>query len=229
MCGRYASARNVDILAAEFEIAHREDDALPGPDYNVAPTDVVPVVVERDGGRVLTGMKWGLVPAWADDPAVGSRMINARLETVTERPAFRDAVVRRRCLLPADGWFEWADSPAGRQPFFLSPEDGAVLAFAGLWDVWHGPDGRELRTVTIVTGSAPADLAHVHDRAPVVVPRDVWSAWLDPSEQSPRELLRPTPSGVVVAHPVSPAVGDVRANGPHLLEPVEVVEQPPLF
>ena len=230
MCGRYASARNVDVLAAEFEAAIVERDVLPLPSWNVAPTDAVPVVVAGDGGRTLTAMRWGLVPAWADDPSIGSRMINARLETVTERPAFREAALRQRCLLPADGWYEWMKGPAGaRQAYFLHRPDEELVAFAGLWAQWHPRSGPPLRTVTIVTAAAPDDLGHVHDRAPVIVPRELWADWLDPADERAIERLRPTPAASITPRPVGPAVGDVRSDGPDLVAPVEVVEQDPLL
>jgi len=232
MCGRYASARSVQDLAVAFGISDDRVEATTAADWNVAPTKPMAVVLDRGTGPVLTTVRWGLVPSWADDPSIGTRLINARLETAAEKPAFRDALSARRCLLPADGWYEWGVVPGGgRQPYFLSPDDGAVLAFAGLWDVWRDADGRPLPTATILTGAAPADLRDVHDRAPVVVTRDEWQRWLDPRRGTDdvRDLLRPTPLGTVTARAVSDAVGDVRANGPHLVEPVSVPEQPPLF
>src|SRR3954447_23306361 len=172
MCGRYAAACSVDDIASAFGI--REDDRGDPlePDWNIAPTKVVPAVVAREGRRVLVRLRWGLVPAWAKDPGDAARMINARLETAATKPAFRDALRSRRCLLPADGWYEWTAVPGGgRQPYFLAPPDGGLLAFAGLWEVWWDAEGRPLRSVAIVTGPAPEDLRTVHDRAPVVVPR----------------------------------------------------------
>lgn len=229
MCGRYASARSVDDIASAFGIRDADVDAGIAPDWNVAPTKQVPVVLVRNGRRVLTPLRWGLVPSWATDPSIGARLINARIETVAEKPAFRDALTTRRCVVPADGWYEWQQRPDGeRQPHFLRPADGGTLAFAGLWETWYDAEGRPLRSVTIITGPAPRDLAAIHDRAPVVLDADAWRDWLD-SDGDPRTCLRPTPSGVVVAHPVSSLVGDVRENGAHLVEPAAVVEQPPLF
>jgi putative SOS response-associated peptidase YedK len=229
MCGRYASARSVQDLAEAFGIGGDDVDGVADPDWNIAPTKPVTVVVERSGRRVLGTMRWGLVPSWASDPSIGSRLINARLETVHDKPAFRDALVARRCLLPADGWYEWAERPDGnRQPHYLTSPDGSVLALAGLWERWQDAEGRLLVTTTIITGPAPPDLRGIHDRAPVVIPREDWAFWLDP--QSPAaSVLMPTQSGVVRAHPVGPDVGDVRRNGPELTVPVEVPEQPTLF
>ena len=232
MCGRYASARSVQDLAVAFGIREDHVEADVVADWNVAPTKQIVAALDRGAGAVLTTLRWGLVPAWADDPSVGSRMINARLETAWEKPAFRPALEARRCLIPADGWYEWSAQPDGvRQPYYLAPDDGRLLAFAGLWEVWRDADGRPLPTATILTGAAPADLRDLHDRAPVVLPPDSWSGWLDPANgpDDVRRLLRPTPPGVVRARPVSVAVGDVRANGPELVEPVTVAEQPPLF
>jgi putative SOS response-associated peptidase YedK len=232
MCGRYASARSVQDLAVAFGIrADHVESSLPA-DWNVAPTKPVNAVLDRGGGRVLTSLRWGLVPSWADDPSIGTRLINARLETAWEKPAFRRALAERRCLIPADGWYEWATHPDGsRQPYFLTRDDGEVIAFAGLWEVWRDADGRPLPTATILTGPAPDDLRDVHDRAPVVLPPASWSQWLDrhSAEDDVRAVLRPTPPGAVRPRPVAPAVGDVRANGPQLVDPVTVTEQPPLF
>jgi putative SOS response-associated peptidase YedK len=230
VCGRYAAARSVDDLASTFGIRADGVEAIAAADWNVAPTKPVTAVVVRSGRPNLTTMRWGLVPPWAADPSAGARLVNARLETVASKPAFREALARRRCLLPADGWYEWAPSPGGyRRPYYLSPPDGAVLALAGLWETWTDGEGRRLVTTTIVTGPAPADLRMVHDRAPVVLPADTWRRWLDPAVADVDGVLRPTPTGVVVPRPVGDAVGDVRANGPQLTEQVEVVEQPTLF
>ena len=232
MCGRYASARSVQDLAVAFGIREDHVESTLEADWNVAPTKAISAVLDRGAGPVLTSLRWGLVPAWADDPSIGSRLINARLETAWEKPAFRSALAERRCLIPADGWYEWATRPDGsRQPYFLTPDDGQVLAFAGLWEVWRDAEGRPMPTATILTGDAPADLRDVHDRAPVVLSPQTWTQWLDRRsvENDVRAVLRPTAAGVVRPRPVGPAVGDVRSNGPDLVERVVVNEQPPLF
>jgi putative SOS response-associated peptidase YedK len=232
MCGRYASARSVDDIAGAFGISAADvDDDLPVADWNVAPTKTVPVVLVRDGVLSLTALRWGLVPSWARSTPT-QVLFNARIETVTEKPAFRDAIWRRRCLLPADGWYEWARRADGQRiPHFLTTPGDDLVALGGLWELWRDAEGRELRSTTILTGAAPPDLAHVHDRAPMVVDRSRWRDWLDPSSPEPdvRALLRPTPSGLVQVWPVSDRVGDVRTNGPDLAAPVEVDEQPALF
>ena len=238
MCGRYASARSVDDIAGAFGITDDDIDGdLPAPDWNVAPTKTVPAVLVRDDRLKLTALRWGLVPSWAPTPpeaATANRttLFNARIETVTDKPAFRDAVRRRRCLLPADGWYEWAWLPDGRRvPHFLTTAGEDLVALAGLWETWRDAEGRELRSTVVLTGSAPPDLAHIHDRAPVVLEPAQWRRWLDPSstEYDVRSALRPTPPGVITTWPVSDRVGDVRANGPQLTEPVTLDEQPSLF
>ena len=229
MCGRYAAARSVDDIAGAFGIRDDDIKAAPAADWNVAPTKDVPVVVEHQDRRVLTLMRWGLVPSWADDPTVGARMINARLESIREKPAFRELVERRRCLLPADGWYEWRVQADGtRQPHFLHARDGGGIAFAGLWDTWRDGEGRRLVTTTILTGAAPEDLAEIHDRAPVVLTPLEWAGWLGVGAV-PTDLLHPTPPDLIDAHPVGRDVGDVRNNGPQLVAPVAVDEQTPLF
>lgn len=230
MCGRYASARSVDDIAAAFGIAEHDVESAAAPDWNVAPTKPATVVVVRDGHRVLTTMRWGLVPSWARDPSGAARMINARIESVADKPAFRDALAARRCLLPADGWYEWTTLPDGtRQPYYLEAPDAGLLAFAGLWETWIDAAGRPLVTTTVLTGPAPDDLRFVHDRAPVVLEPSRWATWLDPGTPRPADVLTPTPTGVVVPRPVGTAVGDVRSNGPALTAPIELPDQQTLF
>ncbi len=190
--------------------------------------------------RELAIVKWGLVPSWAKDPKIGSRMINARVETLTEKPAYRRAVAKRRCLLPADGYFEWyeptdPDAPVGKggkpkkQPFFIHPADGSVLAMAGLYEFWRDPalprddPASWLWTVTVITTSAPDDLGRIHDRMPMCVRPQEWDAWLDPHLQDGSTavgLLTPAAPGWLSAEPVSTDVNNVRNNGPELLEPI---------
>jgi putative SOS response-associated peptidase YedK len=218
MCGRYATSRNAADLAALFEAIDDSDGAI-NADYNVAPTDPVPIVrlSDRLGGAALSVARWGLVPPWAADPKVGSRMINARAETVATSPAYAAAFARRRCLVPADGWYEWVRSGRARQPYFMTSPDGAPLVFAGIWSVWGTGAARRL-TCGIVTAPAVGDLALVHDRMPLVLPAGRWSAWL--SAPPGDELLAPTPAELVAGlelRPVGAAVGDVRNDGPGLV------------
>jgi putative SOS response-associated peptidase YedK len=252
MCGRYASTRNPATLAVEFDAVNGTDDAAPGADYNVAPTEPVFSVVTRhprdaDGipdkdrtVRSIRVMRWGLVPHWAKDPAIGSRMINARAESAATKPAFRDAVARRRCLLPADGWYEWQASSGNRkQPFFITHSDGSGLALAGLWSTWR-PKTAELAaghiaepesepapllvTCAVVTTEAIGPLAEIHDRMPLILPPAAWAAWLDPDFDDCSQLLVAPPERLVNAlelRPVSTAVNSVRRNGPELVERTE--------
>jgi putative SOS response-associated peptidase YedK len=243
MCGRYASSRRPEDLVEEFEIDKVEvAEPLP-PDYNVAPTKQVYAVVQRPADpqdehgaseRQLRSVRWGLVPFWAKDPSIGNKMINARMETVHEKPAYRRPFASRRCLLPADGYFEWyateQKTKAGKpvkQPFFIHPADGAVLAMAGLYEVWRDKTRddddpqRFLWSCTVITTSAEDSVGHIHDRMPLMVERDRWASWLDPSVDDPdtlKQLLVPAAPGRLEAYPVSTAVNSVRNNGPELLD-----------
>jgi putative SOS response-associated peptidase YedK len=237
MCGRYVAKRGLDDLAAEFEAEDALGSALRA-DYNVAPTDLVPVVVERhrsgqpDGPvvRQLRAAKWGLVPSWAQDTKRAAKLINARAETVTELPAFRSAVRRRRCLVPADGWYEWAPKPdgPGKQPTYLTPADGDVIAFAGLYEIW-GPD--RLLSSSIVTSAALGPLVAVHHRMPLMLPRSSWAAWLDPTRADVTDLLVPDRALVdgMELRPVGSAVGSVDNDGPALIDRVRPAEEATLF
>lgn len=225
MCGRYASSRDARDLAGAFEVEGPPEQVLP-PSWNVAPTDPVYAVVQRDGGRQLRVLRWGLVPSWSKDAKGAARMINARRETLTTKPAFRSAYARRRCLIPADGYYEWQRDGTRKQPWFLTPRDGAPLAMAGLYEVWSPPgrDGADaterLWTCTIITTDAADELGHIHDRTPLLVPRERWDRWLDRSVDDPGEdLLVPGTPGVLDAWPVSTAVGNVRVDGPELVAP----------
>jgi putative SOS response-associated peptidase YedK len=223
--------RDLDDLVAEFEAEDAVGQPMP-PDYNVAPTDPVPCVLTRhrsgDGGgpvvRQLRVARWGLVPSWSPDPTRAARMINARAETITELPAFRSAVARRRCLVPADGWYEWAPSDTGgKQPTYLTPRDDRGLAFAGLYEIW-GPD--KLLTTSIVTTAAVGELTRVHSRMPLVLPRRSWAAWLDPARTDATALLEPDLDAIadLELRPVGPAVGSVRNDGPELIAPAPTVQ-----
>jgi putative SOS response-associated peptidase YedK len=236
MCGRYATARRRQELVDTFEIGFDATEEALQPDYNVAPTRSVPVVLERapqeapkeEVVRQLRMLRWGLVPSWAKDLSIGSRMINARVETVHEKPAFRRAFARRRCLLPADGFYEWytltdAGGKSRKQPFFIRPRDGKVMAMAGLYEFWRAPDGEWVPTCTVITTDASDDLGRIHDRMPMVVEPARWDAWLDPARTEPddvRELLVPAMSGTMEAYLVSASVGNVRNNGPELIQPL---------
>jgi putative SOS response-associated peptidase YedK len=247
MCGRYASSRSPEDLVEEFEVVADRTPAPLAADYNVAPTKEVYAVVERPPSRdspepperQLRVLTWGLVPSWAKDPSIGNRMINARMETVAEKPAYKRAFAARRCLLPADGYFEWyptsRTTKAGKpvkQPFFIRPADGGVLAMAGLYEIWRDPsraedDPERFRwTCTVITTDAEDSLGRIHDRMPLMVERDRWSQWLDPRVGGELSLLVPAAPGRLEAYPVSTAVGNVRNNGPELVEPLPLDEVP---
>lgn len=208
MCGRYASTHPADDLASLFGVRVDDGEEFP-PSWNVAPTDPIPAVVPE---RLCTA-RWGLVPQWADDPRVGSRYINARSETVADKAAFRRPFAARRCLLPADGWYEWS---AGRA-YYLHPYEEDVLALAGVYEVWRG----SLWTAAVITRPASEELAWLHDRMPVPVQRDRWVDWLDPAADAEEmlALLRAPVQRPIAVRAVSPAVGDVRNNGPELVQP----------
>jgi len=233
MCGRYASTRGAEDLRALFEAEDETGEGLP-PDYNIAPTDPVPIVrmSQRVGGRVLSTARWGLVPAWAADVSGAARMINARVETVATARAFATSFARRRCLVPADGWYEWLRvSAREKQAYFMTPRDGGVLAFAGLWSVWGTGEGR-LLTCSIVTRPAIGDLALVHDRMPLVLPPGRWASWLTAPAGDAADLLAPPPEeylSTLDVRPVGARVGDVRNDGPDLVQRVPSVTDLTLF
>ncbi len=229
MCGRYASTATDDELLALFDV-DEVVDAPPGPSWNVAPTMGVRTVLERvraddpDGGpvRLLHTARWGLVPSWAQDLKGGARLINARSETVTEKPAFKAAASRRRCLLPADGYYEWEVRDGRKVPHFLHGD--GVLALAGLHAWWRaGPNAPWVLSATVLTRPAEDTLGHLHDRSPVVLPADLQRAWLDPRTTDPaavRELLDAVPDPRLTPREVSAAVGNVRNDGPELVDAV---------
>lgn len=236
MCGRFLVTSPPDELGRWLG-ADAVDERLLPPSWNVAPTDDVLVAVGDGDRRVLTVRRWGLLPPWADDARAGSRMINARAERVAEAPAFRAAFARRRCIVPADGFYEWARAP-GRRPraHVITRVDGRPLAMAGVWEAWRPPgtDGPPVLTCAVVTTAANDDVAALHDRMPVLLPRRAWDDWLDPGTRGGAgldalvALLRPAPAGLLAVRPVGPAVNDVRNQGPHLLDPPvdePVVEQ----
>jgi len=235
VCGRFVSTSSPADLAAWFGADVGVEDPLDD-DYNVAPTDDV-YVVRPDGRerRVVEAYHWGLVPPWAKDAKVGSRMINARAETLATKGAFKPAFLARRCLVPAAGFYEWAEVPgvARKQPYFVHDPDGAPYAFAGLWEEWHRRGGERtdaLRSTTIVTTTANDPMAALHDRMPVILPPEAWDAWLDPEEDdldALGALLVPAPAARTALRPVSTEVNDVRHDGPHLVDEVEPLAAEP--
>ncbi|MER6140705.1 SOS response-associated peptidase [Streptomyces sparsogenes] len=277
MCGRYAASRKPEDLVGLFGVQKWEPEETLAQDWNVAPTKDVYAVLERplkdadepSPVRQLRALKWGLVPSWAKTPDTGVKMINARAETVHEKPSYRRPFASRRCLLPADGYYEWVTASGERQleeqgkrkrprkqPYFVTPVDGSVMAMAGLYEFWRDrtlPDDHPRAwwvTCTVITteaekepfpqpaggaegdGAGPRSLAEIHPRMPLVLTEDRWADWLDPSRTDPedlRPLLAPPPAGLLRAYPVATAVSDVRNNGPELVTELEAPEVGTLF
>ena len=235
VCGRFALFTPPARLARYFGATLDEGtDPEQAPSWNVAPTDDVLGVRDRPdpaGGapvRTLMTFRWGLVPWWSKDPSTGSRSFNARAETIATKPSFRDAFRQRRILVPADGFYEWHLTAAGRkQPYYFSRADRTPLAFAGLAERWRPKDAPPgtpyLRSCTVITAPAGPDMEGIHDRMPVILEPSTFDVWLDPASEDTEELralLRPPPGGTLVHHPVGPRVGNVRYNDPELMEPV---------
>jgi putative SOS response-associated peptidase YedK len=258
MCGRYTLTMEPESLYGTFD-AEPDPDAgaaagLYGgdpvrPRYNIAPTITVPVVrvdprvPPAEARRQIEPMRWGLVPSWAKDMSVGSRMFNARAESLTTKAAFRTALARRRCLIPASGYYEWkklapemservASGGSGRtrksvlkQPYYMTPADGSVMAFAGLWEYWRSPNGDPLVSMTIITSDAVGPMRDIHDRMPLILTASEWDAWLDP-HADPEPMLTPPSEGLVAGlelRPIGPRVGTVANNDPELLQRVEPI------
>ncbi|HEY3143080.1 MAG TPA: SOS response-associated peptidase [Acidimicrobiales bacterium] len=230
MCGRFVSASPPDEIARYFDV---DETALPELEvnYNVAPTNDVYAVAIDGGIKRVEAFHWGLVPSWAKDPKIGSKMINARSEGIESKNAYRAAFKRRRCIIPADGFYEWQkqEGKKKKQPYYIQRPDGEPLAFAGLWEVWRPKDASgenqadepPLRSCTIITTSANATMEPLHDRMPVILPPSAWEEWLDPSNDdldTLGKLLVPAPPSLIVTHPVSTEVNSVRNNGPELIE-----------
>lgn len=222
MCGRFTLITPAEALAEQFQLFEIPSLA---PRYNIAPTQPVAAVrrVPGDGQRELVLLRWGLVPFWAKDPGIGARMINARSETVAEKPAFRAAFRRRRCLVPADGFYEWRRLERGKQPFYVRLRDERPFAFAGLWEHWEGPDETAIDSCTLLT-TEPNDLIRpVHSRMPVILAPKDYDLWLDPGVQKVellQPLLRPYPSEGMLAYPISTWVNKPKNDSPRCIEPL---------
>jgi putative SOS response-associated peptidase YedK len=218
MCARYVITSPAAAVRALFAY-----DELPNfpPRYNVAPTQPIPIVRLLDGKRSYALVRWGFLPAWVKDPRTFSLLINARGESVLHKPAFRNAMRRRRCLIPADGFYEWSDGTP-RRPYFVRPKAGGPIAFAGLWETWTGPNGEEVDTAAIVTTRANRTLAPIHDRMPVIVPPDAFNLWLDCTADDATmaaALMVPAPDALLEAYPVSTAVNRADNDSPELVAP----------
>lgn len=231
MCGRFVSASSPGEIADYFG-ATSVSETLTEPNFNVAPSVPVPVVVSSEGERQLDLMRWGLIPFWAKSAAIGYKMINARVETVIEKNAFRNAVKKRRCIIPADAFYEWTAVPdpaakkPRKQPWCIQRTDGAPFAFAGLYESWRDPDGDDTKifSCTILTGPANEAMQQVHDRMPIMVAPAMWDAWLDPDDEEAAALLdaiETPPASLFSIHAVDPAVNNSRSSGPQLMDQVE--------
>jgi putative SOS response-associated peptidase YedK len=221
MCGRFTFAICPELLAEIFGV-----DVLRKlhPRYNIAPTQHVPIIRESaTGGRRLSSVRWGLVPHWANDFSIGNRLINARCETAHEKPAFRQAIRARRCIIPASGFFEWASTPSGKIPHYVTMQDGAPLAFAGIWDSWKSPDGESIETFAILTTTANSLIAPLHDRMPVLLHPTEFELWLDRSTNNPeklRRLYQPYPSELMREWEVTTLVNNPDNESPDTVVPV---------
>ena len=223
MCGRYAVITNPEAMRALFR--YLEQPNFP-PRYNVAPTQPVPIVRMVEGKREFALVRWGLIPPWVKDPRGFSLLINARGESVDEKPAFRNAMKRRRCLFPADGFYEWKREGEQKRPYFVRLKSGAPMAFAGLWESWMGPNGEEMETAAIVTTAASRSIAHIHDRMPVIVPPEAFDFWLDPNvdAEMAATVIRPRRSALEF-YQVSSAVNRTANDTPRCCEPLREPER----
>lgn len=220
MCGRYTLTTPLDELLAIFDVPGVAFDYRPR--YNIAPTQTAPVLARDDEGRRIGLLRWGLIPFWADDPAIGNRMINARSETASSKPAFRSAFRSRRCLVLADGFFEWKKEGGGKQPYWIHRPDGEPFTMAGLWERWEPEDGEPIYTFTILTRDATEELRSLHPRMPVVLDRDRGEAWIerDRDREELEALIAPPPEEELTWHPVSTVVNSPRNDVPECVEPL---------
>ena len=220
MCGRYTLTASPEALRELFRC--EEQPNFP-PRYNIAPTQPILIVRLVDGKRHFALVRWGLLPSWVKDPKTFTLLINARGESAAEKPAFRAAMKRRRCLIPADGFYEWQKAGERKRPFYVHAKSGKPLAFAGLWETWTGPNGEELETAAIVTTRANKTLAPIHERMPVIVPPEAFDLWLDGANvdaTTASALIAPAPDNLQVAYEISTAVNCTANDNPKLLEPV---------
>jgi len=225
MCGRFVLYSSLDDIVKAFDVQHVAAQAQSQlrPSYNVAPTQTVAVVLRPDGGNVLEEMVWGLIPFWAKERAIGSRMINARAETLAEKPSFKRPLATQRCLVVADGFYEWRKTEEGKVPMYIRMKSGQPFGFAGLYDTWTSPEGETVRSCTIVTTDANALVRPIHDRMPVILPKLAEAAWLDPAARPVGDLLallRPYPAAELEAYAVSRLVHTPDHNAPELILPV---------
>ena len=222
MCGRYAATLPPEMMVELFNLFNRMDYP---PRYNIKPTEPIIAIWEQQGRRTAQLVRWGFVPGWVKDPRQFPLLINARAETMRDKPAFRDSLRNQRCIIPASGYYEWKKGPDGsRQRYYITMADGSPMAFAGLYATWSGPEGEEVDTAAIVTVDASAEVATIYDRMPAILRGDAIAAWLNTREVEARhavQLALPLPEGSIRSHPVARDVGSSQAEGPKLIEPVE--------
>jgi len=227
MCGRYAmfgpvsvsreAKRQFELMEVDIEAALNQREAR----FNVAPTQLAPVLAVGAEGFEIKARRWGLIPSWAKDTKIGAKLINARAETVETKPAFRSAFKKHRCLVPASGYFEWTGETGHKQPYFIHAPDDALLMFAGLWEAWReGPDQEWLRTFTVITGEPGKVSGDIHDRQPVILPPECWDDWLTGDTSIAQDVLANAPEAELAYYPVSKAVGNPRHDTPELVEPI---------
>jgi len=236
MCGRFTLKTDPKVIASQFQVSSiailegriadltsptKPVDQIESepfqPNFNVAPTHQIPAVVSHNEERLLASFTWGLIPSWAKDPAIGSRMINARSETAAEKPSFRSALVKRRCIVPADGWYEWQGSPGKKTPYYFSAPNESVLGLAGIYESWRQPDGQMLWSAAILTQEARSDFSFIHDRMPVLLTPELQRTWLNSTTSPLQEALESAVDVDLQAWQVSSAVGNVKNNSADLV------------
>jgi putative SOS response-associated peptidase YedK len=227
MCGRYRLSRRKQLVEEYFDCSSDESDWSPR--YNIAPTQLIPVIRQnpKEPVRELSLLRWGLMPSWAKDPSVAAKMINARSETASTKPAFRESLKSRRCLIPTDGFYEWVRTGKAKQPFCFEVNEGRLFAFAGIWDRWKDPTGNWIKTFSILTTTPNAVTSAVHDRMPVILDPDSYDLWLDPGMQNVAaisELLKPYDARLMRSYPISSRINHVANDDEECSRPVEVVE-----
>lgn len=227
MCGRYSVfgpvkfSRKAQNALAQLDLDLASELNQRDPQYNVALTQRAPVVIDTGQSLAVQACRWGLIPSWAKDAKIAAHTINARVETVASKPAFRAAFKRRRCLVPASGYFEWAGERGSKQPYFIHDPEGDILMFAGLWETWKDQAGGTVPTYTVLTGEPGRVSGDIHDRQPVILPPERWADWLHEDPATASAVLEDLPSASLTYHPVSRAVGNVRNHGAELVEPVQ--------
>jgi putative SOS response-associated peptidase YedK len=219
MCGRYALTSPPEIIAERFNVQWQVTHSAR---YNIAPGHMIPVVRQLKTGAEVSLLKWGLIPSWSKDATIGSRLINARAETVAGKPSFRNAFRRRHCLIPANAFYEWKSIDGRKQPYCIGLRDGALFGMAGLWEEWHNEAGEQVETTVIITTAANLTVGRLHERMPVIIRPEDYNNWLDASKYDGTAMLQPYPAEEMRYFPVSTAVNRVSNDGPECMEPIEL-------